>query len=62
MLKSVTLAVVLAATLAGLSAIPANAAARTTAGECQALYEKSLLDPQSFRNNRDAYISCLGRL
>ncbi len=62
MLKTVTLAVVLASTIAGLSALPATARERTTPAQCQALYEQSRLDPQSFRNTRDAYISCVSNL
>ncbi len=62
MMKSLTLAVVLASTLAGLGAIPASAAARTTAAQCQALYDQSRLDSQSDRSTRDQYISCVGRL
>ena len=62
MLKSITLAVVLASAVAGLGSIPASAAVRTTASQCQALYDLSRLDSQSDRSNRDAYISCIGRL
>jgi hypothetical protein len=61
-LKSITLAVVLASTIAGLSAVPASARVRNTAAQCQAIYEKTLTDPQSFRQNRDDYISCVGNL
>lgn len=62
MLKSLTLAIVLASAVAGLGSIPASAAARTTAAQCQALYDLSRLDSQGDRSNRDAYISCVGRL
>ncbi len=62
MLKSLTLAIVLASAVVGLGSVPANAAARTTASQCQALYDLSRLDSQSDRSNRDAYISCVGRL
>ncbi len=62
MLKSFTLAVVLASAIVGLGSIPASAAARTTASQCQALYDLSRLDSQSDRANRDAYISCVGNL
>ena len=62
MLKSLTLAVVLASALAGLGAMPASAAARTSAGQCQALYSQSLTDSKSDRATRDAYISCVGNL
>jgi hypothetical protein len=63
MLKSLTLAVVLAASIAGIAAVPANAAqGRTTANQCQALYDLSRLDSKSDRANRDAYIECVGRL
>ena len=63
MLKSITIAVVLASTIAGLGAIPASAASgRTTAAQCQSLYDLSRLDSNSDRSNRDAYIECVGRL
>ncbi len=63
MLKSLTLAVVLASAVVGIAAVPANAATvRTTASQCQALYSQSLLDSKSDRSNRDAYIECVGRL
>ena len=62
MLKSLTLAVVLAATVMGLGSGSANAASRTAAATCQAIYEKTLTDSQSDRSNRDAYISCISNL
>jgi hypothetical protein len=62
MLKSLTLALVLGATLGGLAAIPAEARTRNTAAQCQALYDQSRLDPQSYRATRDAYISCVSNL
>lgn len=63
MLKSLTLALVVASTLAGFGALPANAArVHSTAAQCQALYDQSRLDSQGDRSNRDAYISCVGNL
>jgi hypothetical protein len=62
MLKSITLALVLASAVAGISVIPAEARTRTTAAECQALYDQSRLDPQSYRNTRDEYIACVSNL
>ena len=62
MLKSLSLALVLALSVVGLASVPASAAARTTASQCQALYDLSRLDSQSDRANRDAYISCVGNL
>jgi hypothetical protein len=62
MLKSLTFAIVIASAVAGLGAIPATAAGRTTAAQCQALYDQSRLDPQSYRNTRDEYISCVSNL
>lgn len=63
MLKSLTLAMVLASTLAGFGALPATAArVHSTAAQCQALYDQSRLDSQGDRANRDAYISCVGNL
>jgi hypothetical protein len=65
MFRTLTLAVVLASASAGFIAAPASAAnltGRTSAAECQALYDLSRNDSQSFRNNRDAYIECIGRL
>jgi hypothetical protein len=64
MIKSLTLAIVLASAIAGITSVPANAAkfGRTTASDCQALYNLSLRDSKSDRSNRDDYISCIGRL
>ena len=60
MLKSLTLASVLALAVVGLNTVPASA--RTTAAQCQAIYDQSLGDPQSYRTNRDEYIRCVGQL
>jgi len=60
MLKTLTLATVLAATVIGLNVVPA--AAKSTVAECQALYAQSLNDPQTFRSTRDEYIRCVGNL
>jgi len=63
MVKSLVLAVVVASTLAGLGAIPASAAnVHTTAAQCQALYDQARNEPNSYRQTRDAYISCVGNL
>lgn len=63
MLKSLTIAMVLASALAGFGALPATAArVHSTAAQCQALYDQSRLDSQGDRANRDAYISCVGNL
>jgi hypothetical protein len=65
MIRTYILTVVLATASAGFVAAPASAAkltTRSTAAECQALYDLSRNDSQSFRNNRDAYIECIGRL
>jgi hypothetical protein len=63
MFKSLTLAAILTATVAGITVTPASAApGRTTAGQCQHLYDLSRNDSQSERGNRDAYIECVGRL
>jgi len=61
MLKSLTLASVLALAVVGLNTVPASAA-HPTAAQCQSLYAQSISDPQSFRSTRDAYISCLNSL
>ncbi len=60
MLKLVTITFVLASVVAGLGATAASA--RTSGAECQAIYNKTLTDSQSDRNNRDDYISCLSNL
>ena len=62
MLKLATLTVVLASAVATMSIAPASAAGRTTPAQCMAIYNQSLNDPQSYRVNRDAYISCLNDL
>jgi hypothetical protein len=62
MLKSITLALVLGSTIVGLSAVPADARVRNTAAQCQAIYELTLNDPKSYRQNRDDYIACVGNL
>ncbi len=62
MLKSLTLAVVLASAIAGLGALPASAKVRTSPAQCQAIYEKTLTDSQSDRQGRDNYISCVSNL
>lgn len=56
MLKSFTLAALVLASLAGASAVPASAAM-----SCDALYEKAVRGDNSIRENRDAYIECVGR-
>ena len=60
MLKSLALVVVLASVIASITSAPASA--RTTAAQCQAIYEKAQSDPQSYRANRDDYIRCIGQL
>ena len=68
MLKSIVLACVAISAIVGLSVSSANATtfsdvpAHTTAAMCRALYDEARLEPNSVRDAKDAYITCVGRL
>ena len=62
MLKSLTLAAVLAATALSLGSVTASAASHTTAAQCQAFDDMARRSSRSDRTYSDAYIHCLNAL
>ncbi len=68
MLKSLAIAVALASSVGGFAVSSANATSfsdvpmHTTAALCRAIYNEARLEPNSVRDAKDAYITCVGRL
>ncbi len=68
MLKSLILAIAAASTLGGLAITSAHAIQfsdvplHTTAALCAKIYDEARNEPNSVRDAKDAYITCIGRL
>jgi hypothetical protein len=68
MLKSLVFAIALASAATGLAVPSANAIQfsdvpqHTTAALCRQIYDVARNEPNSVRDAKDAYITCIGRL